>query len=334
MNYELLSKYYDAGFSLLPVNEIKKPAVDTWGERQKAPVKPNGDFKGYRVKGVAIICGAVSGGLEIIDFDTKNDATGTLMSDYRSLLNDEILLKKLVIQRSPSGGYHFIYRCEEVEGNKKLARRDVLKSENRTEKVVGMIETRGEGGYFLVEPSEGYRIIQGDLFHVPLITIEEREKLQDCGKAFNTHIPAIKDYAERKMERNDADSPFADFNDRFDVVSFLESEGWSVVRSDSSKVQLRRPGKKDGLSATYFIDTKVFYPFTTSSEFEPQQGCKPVRVYATIKCGGDFSTASHEIRQMGYGKKKPQVAQPKIIEITPQKADPNNVFGWDGVHEY
>ena len=119
MNLELLSIYYNSGLSLLPVNG-KNPAISSWKNRQEKPVKPNGEFSEKNVTGVGIVCGRVSGGLEIMDFDLKNDATKTLMSDFKSVLNNDSLLKRLVVQKTPSGGFHFIYKCEEIEGNQKL----------------------------------------------------------------------------------------------------------------------------------------------------------------------------------------------------------------------
>lgn len=333
---EILEKYFEAGFSILPVNSIKKPTLE-WKERQTNAVKPNGEFKDINVTGVAFVCGRVSGGLEIVDFDTKNDLTGTLMSDYRKMLNDELLLRRLVIQRSISGGFHFIYKCEEIEGNKKLAKRETTVDERikkPKEKVVGVIETRGEGGYFLVEPSTGYKIIQGDIFNVPIITIEERERLHDCAKCFNSFIPNEIDYKQRTFIKNDGDSPFEKFNNEFDVLKLLTDEGWTIVKSFPDKVHLRRPEKTEGISATYFLDSKIFYPFTTTSEFESEKGHNPVKVFSILKCNNDYSIASHKIREMGYGELyKNQV--PKQADVkSPIIEKLDDVWGWDGVSEY
>lgn len=337
MNLEILTKYYEAGLSLLPINSVKKPTVNSWVDRQKNPVKPNGEFSNGLAQKVALVCGRVSGGIEAIDFDTKWDLSGKLMKDFKVTLENDDLIRRLVIQKSPSGGYHFFYRCEEISGNKKLARKETTKEEreknNSDQKVAGLIETRGEGGYILIEPSAGYKIIQGDLFHIPVITTEERELLHECAKSFNLYVPNNPDYKQRNFAKKDGNSPFELFNEKFDVVDFLVGEGWAVVKEYSEKIQLRRPGKTEGVSATYWIGSKVFYPFTTSSEFEPERGCNPVKVYTTLKCNNDYSIASAEIRKMGYGEK--DHAAPTVEIKSPiTTVIPDDVWQWDGTDEY
>lgn len=337
MNIETLQKYYQSGLSLLPVNSIKRPTLESWKDRQKAPVKPNGEFRGSEVTGVAIIGGGVSGGVEAIDFDTKNDLTGTLMSDYRKLLNDEALLKRLVIQRTPSGGYHFIYKCEEVDGNKKLARRETTTEErvkSPKTKVTSMIETRGDGGYFLVDPSKGYKIIQGDILNITVITIEERERLHSCAKSFNSHVPNEPDYKQRKFAKEDGNSPFEEFNKKFDTLELLLSEGWKIVKEKGNAILLRRPDKNDGISATYFQDSKVFYPFTTSSEFEAERGYNPVSVFTLLKCQNDFTIASHKIRDLGYGEQKKSAPKIEVVSKPVANFGDDDIWDWKGTDEY
>lgn len=338
MDIDILILYYNAGLSLLPVKG-KVPTIPSWDNRKTELVKPNGEFSDGKANGVGVICGRVSGGLEIIDFDIKNDLTGKLMSEYRKLLDNEELLKKLVIQKTPSGGFHFIYKCEEVEGNKKLARRETTDAERVSDpktKAVATIETRGEGGYFLIDPSVGYKIIQGSVLQIPVISVDERELLHECAKGFNEYIQNQPNYKQRAFEKKDPDSPFAKFKEDFDTVNFLMQEGWAIVRQFNDRIQLRRPGKKEGISATYFLSSKVLHVFTTSSEFEGDSNYDPVSIYAILKCNNDLSVASQEIRKMGYGKpyvnreileaKKPILPAIDVVDI--------DIWKWEGVSEY
>jgi len=48
-----------------------------------------------------------------------------------------------------------------------------------------LIETRGFGGYFLISPSPGYEIIQGDFESLPVLTDEERADLMEVARSFN-----------------------------------------------------------------------------------------------------------------------------------------------------
>jgi len=148
-----------AQLSVIPTKEDKLPALPTWKPYQSERLKEEKIdtlFNGPNVKGLAIICGAVSGNLEVIDVDTKHDTTGTLWEELRVLIEDNLpeLYTKLVIAQTKSGGYHIYYRCSTIAGNLKLStklNREVL------------VETRGEGGYVIAPPLQDintYREIQ------------------------------------------------------------------------------------------------------------------------------------------------------------------------------
>lgn len=82
-------------------------------------------FNNDRVKGLGVICGGVSGQLEVIDIDTKYDLSGKLFEDFMVEVQqaDASLASKLLIATTINGGYHIYYRCENVGGNQKLASR-------------------------------------------------------------------------------------------------------------------------------------------------------------------------------------------------------------------
>ncbi len=90
-----------------------------WKERQNTLLEPNWTSEPY---GIGIVCGKISNNLEVIDIDCKYDLTGKLFSDYKNLIagEDIDLLKKLVVQKTTNDGYHFFYKCDQIEGNKKL----------------------------------------------------------------------------------------------------------------------------------------------------------------------------------------------------------------------
>ena len=77
------------------------------------------DIDNYPYDGIGVSTGLISGGLEAIDFDLKNAKDPkAVMKVFKSKVPKE-LLKKLVVQETQSGGYHFIYRCEDVSSSKK-----------------------------------------------------------------------------------------------------------------------------------------------------------------------------------------------------------------------
>lgn len=69
---ELARGYRDAGISVIPirVDGSKAPAVATWKPFQSR-LATDAELQAWfqRPAGIALVCGRVSGGLEVIDFD-------------------------------------------------------------------------------------------------------------------------------------------------------------------------------------------------------------------------------------------------------------------------
>ena len=183
-------------------------------------------------KGIAVICGKVSGNLEVIDIDCKNDPSGRLEKEFFALLNEVCpeLAFNLVTVRTINNGYHLYYRCSEIEGNQQLSRnskREVL------------IETRGEGGYVIAPPSPGYRIVQGDFENIPVISSEERLTLLSIARSFD-ESPESEVKPAAPNINGDRLSPFDDYNERADVIALLEKHSWKVVKQQGKQ---HLPGK-------------------------------------------------------------------------------------------
>ena len=226
MNKQIKDKakeYLQAQLSVIPTKEDKRPAVGSWVPYQTSRMKEaevEALFNIDSVKGLAIICGAISGGLEVIDVDTKHDTTGLLWDELRTLIEDHLpdLYKSLVIAQTRSGGYHIYYRCSSIAGNLKLStklNREVL------------IETRGEGGYVIAPPTPKYTYIQGEPGNIPTITLEDRQIIFSIAKSFN-ELEEIKPkiYTPSPTTYNSTGlSPFEDYNQRGDLVALLEGKG-------------------------------------------------------------------------------------------------------------
>lgn len=297
-------EYYKKGLSVLPIGSDKVP-LGAWKNRMAELIMPNGNFDGAH--GIGIVCGKISGNLQIIDIDCKYDLTGKLFDDYKKSIAEQSvdLLKKMVVERSPSGGFHFIYRCEKMDGNQKLAKRpttDEEKIKEPKEKTKVLIETRGEGGYFACDPTPGYKFIYGNFDNISTITPEERDILFDCAKLFHTHYEPVIVKSKYKKIVTENTSPFDDYNERGDVLLLLEQEGWKIVLQKGTKNLLLRPGGTGRWSADFDEEKRIFYVFTTSSEFESEKGYNPVQVLTTIKFGGDYSASSLWLRENGFGE--------------------------------
>lgn len=329
---EVAQKYYSLGLSVIPVNADKQPFKVK--EFTTHRIEPNGNFN--EAFGIAIVCGALSGNVECIDIDTKYDLTGTLYSDYKRAIYTENpeLLKKLVVEQSPSGGYHFIYKCKKVEGNTKLARRPTTeqeKSEKPGAKVNVLIETRGEGGYFMCAPSKGYKLTYGDFDHIQEITEEERETLFTTARQFNSFFTeAVVRYPNTSRVYK-SKSPIDDFNERGDTIQLLVNEGWTVVEEKANKTHLLRPGGTQRLSASYLHDCKQFYVFSSSTEFEQEKLYSPAAVYCLLKCKNDWHECVKQLAADGYGEKVERIDE---VKITKEDNDYRFVIDKEEIEQY
>lgn len=114
--------YLRAGLSVLATGTDKRPLGGSWEAYQRAPASEDA-VRGWFLRAdaqVALICGAVSGQLEMIDFDLK----AVWFERWKIQVVEDApgLFERLVIEESQSGGKHVCYRHEGVaEGNKKLA---------------------------------------------------------------------------------------------------------------------------------------------------------------------------------------------------------------------
>lgn len=296
---------------LIPINEKKIPLVKEW---QTSLLKH--ELNAY---GVGLVCGHDN--IEAIDIDCKYDLTGNLFNNYKRAINDldKNLLKKLVVQETMSGGYHFVYKCKTIEGNKKLANRYANEQEKGIgEKVKVLIETRGVGGYIAIVPTPKYKLIHGSFDLINEITENERDILMTCAREFNEVITEFLPIKTKIIEQKHGLSPFEDYNERGDVISLLIQNGWTAIENKGNKVLFKRPGQTTANHSGNFDKSKNWFSvFTTSSEFDPEKAYLPYAVFAKLECKDDFTEASRKLYNMGFGDRfeKKQTEQSKTKSI-------------------
>ena len=305
--------YLAAGLSCLPATKARKhPAIGSWKNwqtRLPTEVEVRAWFSNPH-DAVCVVAGAVSGNLECLDFDNGGELFAAWIEKV-----DTGLLAKLVIEQTPSGGYHVCYRCESpVEGNLKLAR-GIRDGKQKT-----LIETRGEGGLFLCAPTEGYALQQGDFAHLPTISPDARQALLEAARALD-ELPAAStptasaganvgqpcaDFAPTGGKDAFDLAPGDDFNARGDIHPLLLAAGWQFAGNNPDGNELwTRPGKdpRNGVSATYKDGS--FYVFSSNAApFEPNVKYSPFAVYATLNHNGDYTAAASALFAQGYGKAK------------------------------
>lgn len=285
------------GISMLPIwSNGKNPVEKHWKQRQTQIIPFD------KAGAIAAIMGKVSGNMECIDIDLKvfpdEEKRELTWEQFKSIVNNKMphLLAKIVIQETRNKGKHLFYRCDEVEipGN-----HDIALAANKK----ALFETRGEGGYVLIEPSDGYVVVQGSLKNVPNITAEERKCLMDAAKSFNAYT---KQQSQRVIqETSDSDSPFQQYNRTGDPIPVLLKHGWRILDKESDgTVKLVRPGKdaSEGISATWnHKGERYFYCFSTNADpFEGNQYYRASQVFAMLECGNDWALTAQKLKALGF----------------------------------
>lgn len=292
-----ISQYLAENFSIIPV--IDKIPVRGWKKYQTEKITEM-EFLKVTPADYGMVMGAVSGNCEAIDIDVKHWAgiDARYFAEIKQLYPD--LFPKLRIHKTPSGGYHIIYRCAQPigEGNLKLAVRPGAKEAG--------IETRGEGGYICVPPTPGYIVTQD--VPVPVITRSERDSLIQLAKLYDSRTKApIKPKLPISFESTYDESPFDHFNRSDEGAMILQKHGWTIAHDSTQFIQFIRPGKDKGLGASYIKEKNCYHIFTTSSSLEGDKNYSPVQVLAHLEYQGDFKRVYRYLVESGFGRVKPDV---------------------------
>jgi hypothetical protein len=364
--------YVAAGLSVIPIARggRKLPAgrllPEEWDEAEAKYKSTWNPFKGYEKVGVwvpgrlamdeelrtwfdrkdppgiGVICGAVSGNLETIDFDRRADE---IFPAWSELVEAETpgLLDKLCVVRTPRepAGYHVRYCCPEVciPGNTKLAEEPVPNPETGKDERGCLIETRGEGGYALApgSPPECHENNRPYTHHsgpkvsqVETITAAERDTLLRCAGAFDAKPVeeeqvrggAFKGVAVKTVTMGI--SPGDDFNVRgWDWPEIIT--GWKEVYKKGKERRWRRPGKETGWSATTGVcfskknGWELLKVFSTNADpFEPGPGYSKFAAYALVQHGGDFKAAAQKLYDLGFGTRREEQSGQKAKGAAPR----------------
>ena len=232
----------------------------------------------------AVVCGKVSNNLECLDFDDG----GSEFENWKEQISP-YLFKRLVIERTPSGGYHCWYRLGDriVESSKKIAKNESGKA---------TIETRGEGALALCFPSPGYECIQGGWLDLPYLTADEHSEIMTAAESCNRLVEPVV-IRQSQMPYSENESVIGKYNAETtlqDTLSVLQGIGWKVDSCTDGNIKLTRPGKDFGCSATLCqIDGQVkFKVFTTSDTLFPANEAgecySSFDVYARARTGTAF----------------------------------------------
>ena len=183
--------YLQHGWSIIPLKG-KRPLIPWRIYQSRRPTEEEVYEWGERwpETGIGIVCGRVSGGLDVLDIDDPDLAS--------QLIESNIGATRLA--KTPSGGLH-IYVQEQHD-----SRSGPL--------VSGVADLKAEGGYVVAPPSPGYKLLS-DV--APVQVVDAREWAIGCLQAHGVQISgsqssqqkvrayeALKHRSLKKGERNEA----------------------------------------------------------------------------------------------------------------------------------
>ncbi|MFE0875375.1 bifunctional DNA primase/polymerase [Streptomyces smyrnaeus] len=333
---------HDAGLCVLPIKAdgSKAAAVPKWTPykvTRSTPAEHDRWFDGTRPRGIAVVYGGVSGNVEMIEFEGHAIADGLLdevtdIMDASGLGDDWATVLNGWATESPSGGRHYRVRVEggDAPGNLKLAQRLAREDEYTDEerqrlrekpnaKILRVqIETRGEGGYGLVEPSSGtvhasgrpYTRIAGGPDSIPTLNADVLAAIHDVCRMLDTvPKPETPKTAPRELRPlpDGGLRPGEDYEQRAEWQDILAG----IFRPLLTRGNTTYWGWADGVGgvkATTGRDPARdrLYVFATGSEFQADTPYTKFGAYALVHHGGNHNAAAAELRRRGYGSEPPR----------------------------
>lgn len=340
--FDVALDMHNAGINVVPVKEngSKRPDLPSWTKYQKQRTTADQVWSWFgsdQATGLGCIYGEISGNTEMLEFEGRAVEEGILdevtdlmeNSGYASVW--EAITTGWAGQ-SPSGGFHFRFRVTgmPVKGNTKLASREARDDEldaderelkqKKPDKLIlrGLIETRGEGGFGVCEPSHGkvhpsgrpYIRVSGGPDTMPVIDAETYEAIHDiCQAADQTPKQEAPQWRGRPMKELPEGQlrPGDDYNQRGDIPALIQQHGWTFIYQRGQTSYWCRPGKNKGVSASFnYRDCGKLYVFTSSTEFDNEKAYSPFAAYAILEHGGNYKEAAKGLGAQGYGTSLPE----------------------------
>jgi len=312
--------FHTTGICVVPATYKKRP-IEVWKQYQSERPTDEQVVEWYRHghTGVGIITGEISGNLEMVEAEGRAVNQGLWdkareIAEASGLLDLWLKLTEGYCEATPSGGYHLLYRIADgkVPGNVKLASQPGGEQTGK----LPLFETRGEGGFVVVAPTDGnihpeggeWVMVSGSPATIPTITMEEREIIHSIFQSLD-QMPKVEPIEIRNAYHNPNGplSPGDDFNERATWNEILKPAGWTFGFNLGDEGRWVRPGKtlRQGTGATTnYQGNGKFHVFTTSTIFESERSYSKFAVYAILNHAGDFSSAARELYKNGFGERK------------------------------
>lgn len=313
------------GFKVIPHID-KKPYIKNWAKITPTKcLKLN--FAGC--DGVGIVCGETNSNfIEVIDIDLKvnNQDVNSFLQAFKQALktaNISHIYKELVIVKTKNNGLHIPFYSGVKHRSQKLGFWDNSDNKDRY-----LIETRGDGGFIVIPPTNNYTYLQGNYTKLPKFSAEIRsilieicscssyglvrtntcknkhtantQKAQNSVKKTNIIVDEECDLEAEQLSDDNRIGTIFSQKTKLENWFFSEFGGdYSEHSINSQRVYFQRVGSS-GNSPHGYIDRQknVLYYFSTKGNLEPTKHTA-FSILAAKKFNNDFrATAASLIKNI------------------------------------
>lgn len=321
ISIEKCNKLLDSGFSLITASANKKPNMRTWKAYQTTPITKQEFQKAYNsidTLAPTEIVGLLTGfnNLEGIDVDLKVFPTlqeqEAFWKELYNYIKDNIddFDKKFSIYKTKNQGYHILYKCEVIEGNKKIA---TLKGHT-----AAVIESRGKGGYVVIYDN---KISQKDYLNISTISPKDREILWTICRTYNyvneTELIQPDKKVTKEFPSQDI-TTWQDYNNRHSIWDVIHDD-FKIVRKMSKHTIILRHGATSAQSGYVYTDSGRMFLFSTGTIYPNEKLINPFAAYTYKYHNGNFTESARDLYSKGYGSRKVKpIPQEKIQTVIPK----------------
>lgn len=331
---------YREGLFLIPVHETGKNPLYKYSQEGKPdPIKLMDLMDRARTTAIAMVLGEKGSRVACIDIDTKYKAgfDAIIFKDLKEIYPD--LWEKFRVEKTPSGGYHLIYRIEDclepLPSSYGLANRLSVEDEliqNPGKKTKCFLEIKCEGGLTQCWPSPGYVRVKGDL--IQEFTWEEHMSLLYLCKSYNEVIKQDKPKPTKDFIDYYETDPYSDFDRSPEGSEVLKDNGWSYNKTVGEYDWYKKPnGKGSDTHATFNIH-KRFYKIHATSAGIDDVSYTPSSLLATFKFDGNKKEVREHLIANGYGKIKPKIEERKAKRAAREGGELPKNFSEEGKRIY
>lgn len=296
-------RWLQAGFSVIPVQRDKRPAVNSWADQQVRPYELDElerAFADPKAERIAIVAGY--GGLVCFDFDPDKRQRALepfdIIRDFYTPWADtaEGLGVTPAVQDTQSGGRHALVVCPNPTGSAKLAHVPA-QPDARGNTFHTTIETKGVKGYFVLHD------LTVDPQSIPSITQEQYLQLLEAAMLLNRveDTPDTRRLAQAKRGTGEKANATRRglvgwFNERYSVQEVLKDNGYVLVGNK----YLSPESTTGNAGVTIFKDDRN-YELCYSHHSDVLGDGHAHDAFDTFKLlehGGDFDSAKEAVKKL------------------------------------